>query len=168
MDKIILASEIRIYYKKCRENCEAKKTVFVFPLFLKEMTCTKSLSVHYLEWSLFQEHCVEDGRTILPNAKLEFSESPMGPMSSSLLCVCPTRKQKNWRCCCMPRVWSQPSHWVSRSTGFKICHPKLWFLAPHSMISSLVLQGTHFHPVLTRLYTSHISKEPCTHLHLHN
>lgn len=106
--------------------------------------------------------------TILPNAKLEFSESPMGSMSSSLLCVCPTRKQKNWGCCCMPRVWSQPSHWVSRSTGFKICHPELWLLAPHRMISSLVLQSTHFHPVLTRLYTSHISKEPCTHLHLHN
>lgn len=49
MDRIIFASEIRIYYKKCRENCEVKKRVLVFTLFLKEMTYTKRVTIYYVE-----------------------------------------------------------------------------------------------------------------------
>lgn len=49
MDRIIFASEIRIYYKKYRENCEVKTIVLVFTLFLKEMTYTKRVTIYYVE-----------------------------------------------------------------------------------------------------------------------
>lgn len=61
----------------------------------------------------------------------------------------------------LPRARPPPatSHYVSRSTGFRLCHLELCLLATHRMINRLVPQDMYFHPVLTGLHLSQISTQ---------